>query len=89
MILTLHPEARDCDETLYIMYCDSINPTYCNLTRREFAQQRAFLGLPTIESVGRARRKLQEKRPDLRASKEATDKRYEEWKEVREYVKNE
>ncbi len=86
MILINHPEARDSDETLYIMYCDSINPTFCNLSRREFAQQRAFLGLPTIESVGRARRKLQETKPELRASKDATDKRYEEWKEVREYV---
>lgn len=87
--LVKHPQTRNSDTDLYISICERLNPGVTD--RFSFAyvlKNRRDLGLPNLESVGRCRRKLQEHNPLLRADKAVDDLRYEEWKEVREYVKD-
>ncbi|MCQ2369238.1 MAG: hypothetical protein MJ007_02040 [Paludibacteraceae bacterium] len=51
--------------------------------------ERKRLGFPNIESVGRCRRKIQEHNPLLRADKAVIDARYDNFKEVLDYVSTE
>lgn len=86
-ILERFPATRDNDQLLYYRVCEAINPKsltsnwgYVLLNRKEFM-------IPSIETVGRCRRKLQEKNPDLRASKKVEGFRAEREAEFREYAK--
>lgn len=86
-ILERFPATRDNDQLLYYRVCEKINSKaltsnfgYVLLNRKDFM-------IPTIETVGRCRRKLQEKNPDLRASKEVEGFRAEREAEFREYAK--
>lgn len=85
--LEQYPATRDNDQLLYYRVCEAINPKaltsnfgYVTLNRKDFE-------LPSIETVGRCRRKLQEKNPELRASKEVEGFRAEREAEFREYAK--
>ena len=86
-LLTNIPATRDSDDILYIEYINKVNPTLTKNDLASFLQYRAMYGVPSIESVGRARRKLQAHHPELRGSKGSTEARYKYWKEMREYVK--
>lgn len=62
---------------------------YPGITHRPFEdimKNRRMYGLPKIESVARVRRRIQEHRPDLRAPKDITEGRYDNWKEARDYA---
>ena len=80
------PFTRDSDEDLYIEVCNAICPEAMQSGFAFVLKNRAALGLPNYESVGRCRRKLQEHNPLLRASKKADDARYESFKEYLDYV---
>ena len=86
-ILERFPATRDNDQLLYYRVCEAINPKsltsnwgYVLLNRKEFM-------IPSIETVGRCRRKLQEKNSDLRASSKVKGFRAEREAEFREYAK--
>lgn len=83
------PKLRDDDNLLYIKICQKLNPVVLGMEFSTVLEHRASLGIPSIETVGRCRRKLQEFNPELRASKKATDARYDQFKEVMEYVSSE
>ena len=85
-ILLNNPKTRNSDTVLYEAICIKINPNVENMSFSEVMLNRDMLGLPKYNSVSRVRRKLQRDHEELRATKEVTDKRYENWKEVRDYV---
>lgn len=68
-ILTKHPDARDDDFRLYGWVCRSVCPNVMDLSFKQVLWQNNELGLPTYETVTRARRKLQQTRVDLRGKK--------------------
>ena len=86
-VLTEYPATRNNDRLLYYRVCEIINDKtltsnfgYVLLHQKDFE-------IPSIETVGRCRRKAQEKHPELRASKEVEEKRAERETEFREYAK--
>lgn len=87
--LEQHPETRDNDALLYLNICERFCPGVTSKPIGEVMARRKLLGLPLFETVGRARRKIQETNESLRGSTEATDARFENWKAVREYVATE
>lgn len=65
-ILERYPATKDDDIILFAEYCKLYFPQICNIP---FYQALYITGLPSYESVSRARRKLQEKYPELRGTK--------------------
>lgn len=80
------PSARNSDADLYLLICRDINPDIENLPFAVVLKNYKQLGIPKLESVGRARRKIQHDNPDLRATEEVTDGRYEKFKEFKDYA---
>ena len=64
-ILEHDPKARNSDEYLYLKVCEKVGGMYMNLSFWNVLLHRKAYGLPPYESVGRARRKLQETHPEL------------------------
>lgn len=85
-LLTTYPDTRDNDPLLYLMVCKLHSPHIAKLPLERVLLERKELGIPSYTSVGRARRKLQSEREELRATSEVIDGRYENWKEFREYA---
>lgn len=85
-ILEKNPKSRDSDKELYAWVCLYYNPEIQNVNFIQGLIHQTELGIPPFESVRRARQKIQHDNPHLRGSKRVTDKRYESWKAVREYV---
>jgi len=83
------PKLRDDDNLLYISVCKRINPHVIGMNFEDVLTNRSSMGIPSIETVGRCRRKIQETHPNLRSSKKAEDARYDQFKEVMEYVSSE
>ena len=82
-ILKEHPDTRDDDHKLYVWIVSIVKP---ELMRAPFG--RTFWdaksnGLPSYESITRARRKAQEKHPDLRGK--AWEKRHDR---ENDYIRN-
>ena len=75
-ILTNKPYTRNSDRDLYCAYLAKFDPS---VLRAPFVIVMQNKDLPSIESVGRARRKVQELYPELRA-----DANVEAFREVRE-----
>ena len=72
-VLATVPEARNSDNVLYIEVVRLIDQ---NVLRTPFAvvmQNLKLFNLPSIETVGRCRRKLQARFPELRADKEVEE----------------
>lgn len=63
--------ARDDDMVLYALVCKKVNPDVVKLPFSEVLLDHADYGIPNLESVGRARRKIQEQRQDLQSSQRA------------------
>lgn len=79
-------ETRGDDMALYAHYCGNRGADlYKVLTDREYRLRR---GIASYDSVGRIRRKIQKKRPDLRPTAEEIRKRREAEKEYKEYAKS-
>ena len=60
--------ARDDDMVLYALVCKKVNPDVTKVPFSEVLLDHAGYGIPNLESVGRARRKVQEQRKDLQSS---------------------
>ena len=85
-LLIKNPIYRDSDTLLYVAYCMEEKPEVRRMTFCEVMENLKELGLPTYESVGRSRRKIQEREPDLKGSKDVEEFRYENFKLAREYA---
>lgn len=85
-ILEILPKTRDDDSLLYIEYCRKVNASVLGMRFEDVLEFRNRLGIKSIESVGRCRRKLQEKCPELRGSYNATEDRYAKFKESMDYA---
>lgn len=85
-ILEENPQARCSDVSLYLAFCQKVNPDACRMEFSTVFQHRRELGLPNFDTVGRTRRKLQADHKELRATEGVTDRRFEKWKEFREYA---
>lgn len=90
-ILESKPQARESDSTLYYFVLKHIGSTH-NIDIDTMSMPRFLLHLkeypfPTIESVGRCRRKVVENNPDLAGSKTIQKIRAEKEQEYREYAR--
>ena len=88
-ILIDMPYARDSDINLFLAVCEKRRPGSTSRPLAEILLNLREYNIPTIESVGRARRKIQHDNPDLRGTEYVTNLRYENWKEVRAYALDE
>lgn len=64
-ILEHDPKARNSDEYLYLKVCEKVSGMCMNLPFWKVFLNRKAYGLPPFETVGRARRKLQETHPEF------------------------
>lgn len=80
-MLIKYPHARNSDAILYVKVVEYINPQAGRMTFDHVMYYLKDLGLPTIESVGRCRRKLQAEKPEL-----WSDKRIQKYREENERV---
>lgn len=85
-LLYQFPDTRNSDELLYLIVCKAVCKGADKLPLERVLLERSNLGLPNYASVERARRKIQRENPELRADEAVEDKRYEEFKEYKEYV---
>lgn len=85
-LLNDYPDTRNSDDLLYLIACKDICPSMANMPFENVILNINKLGLPKYKSVERTRRKIQAEKPELRATKEVEDKKYENWKEYREYA---
>jgi hypothetical protein len=82
-ILELFPEARDSDRTLTLLYHTLI----CGInSNAPYAEVMSTEGLPSEESLGRCRRRIQEKDESLRGTKAKEKIRLEEQVAYIEYA---
>lgn len=84
--LMIDPATRNSDVILYTKVCEKINPSATKLPFSTALLKSNELDLPKWESVSRCRRRLQEKNPCFRASKEVEEGRFRRWKDYRLYV---
>ena len=67
-ILQKNEDARNDDMVLYLVLCNLYLKDAGTMPLAEIMTRHKELGLPSFESVGRTRRKLQEKCPELLGS---------------------
>jgi hypothetical protein len=71
-VLKAHEKARNCDDYLYFLVCSIIGQQNGfdveNMTMAHFLLYRKEFKLPSYETVGRARRKIQQCHPELAGS---------------------
>lgn len=86
-ILEKDEEARNDDMTLYLKVCNACLKGAGAMPFAEVMTQYKCLGLPSFESVGRTRRKLQAQFPELSGSVRAQRLRAAGEKAYRKYAK--
>ena len=85
-MLATVPAARNSDNILYIEVVRLIDQQVLRLPLAVVLQNLKDYNLPSIETVGRCRRKLQAQFPELRANKAVEEFRSELEKEFREWA---
>ena len=83
--LEINKSAREDDNVLYIDVIYQINPAYVNVNFKMNFMNARKVGLPALESVSRARRKLQSENENLRGSSENQKAREERQIDMFEY----
>ncbi len=68
VILQKNEDARNDDMMLYLALCNLYLEDAGNMPLAQIMTKHKELGLPSFESVGRTRRKLQERHPELLGS---------------------
>ena len=86
-ILEKDEEARNDDMTLYLKVCNACLKGTGAMPFAEVMTQYKCLGLPSLESVGRTRRKLQAQFPELSGSVRVQKLRAAREKVYRQYAK--
>lgn len=67
-VLQKNEDARNDDMVLYLALCNLYLEDAGNMPLAQILTNHRELGLPSFESVGRTRRKLQERHPELSGS---------------------
>lgn len=88
-ILEKDEEARNDDMLLYLKVCNTCLKGTGAMPFAEVMAQYKYLGLPNFESVGRTRRKLQEKYPELAGNAHVKKLRRSREQDYRRYAKEE
>ena len=83
--LIVNPQTRGNDEYLYTKIAETVNPLALDMAFSYVLLNRAQLGLPSYDTVCRARRKIQAKHPILK-NEVAYDARAEKEKEAYLYA---
>ena len=86
-ILEKDEEARNDDMVLYLKVCSSYLRGTGAMPFAEVMSQYRYLGLPSFESVGRTRRKLQALHPELLDSVRIQKLRARQEQQYRKYAK--
>lgn len=86
-ILEENKMARNSDNYLYIEVCKRINPQVIHKPFMEVMSDLKAYNLPSIETVGRCRRKVVESNPELAGSSEVEVGRTLKEAEFREYAR--
>ncbi|MBZ0934982.1 hypothetical protein KWK86_004825 [Clostridioides difficile] len=86
-VLEKDEEARNDDMLLYLKVCNSCLKDTGAMPFAEVMMQYKFLGLPSFESVGRTRRKLQAEFPELAGTVRVQKLRAAQEKAYRKYAK--
>ena len=90
-ILEKDAAARDSDNVLMYKYLgiigNRINVDFDRVSVTSFFKNVGKNGIPSLETVGRCRRKLQEKHPELRGSEYVERKRREREDDFRSYAR--
>ena len=68
-ILNVREDARKNDDVLYLYVCEYFHRGISSMSLKNFLTTRKTTGCPDIASVKRARRKVFEKRPELKPKK--------------------
>ena len=68
-ILEAREETRNSNDILYLYTCEYFNNEAPYMTLNDFLKSRYLTSCPSFESVTRARRKVFEKRPELKPDK--------------------
>lgn len=74
-VLTYYPNTRSDDGLLVSKVMEKLNPSVKGLKFNFVLENRKALGLPSFETVTRARRKLQEKYPRYKAADDVANAR--------------
>ncbi|MDL2249631.1 hypothetical protein LJC51_03125 [Lachnospiraceae bacterium OttesenSCG-928-J05] len=85
--LSCNEKARDDDMTLYLCVCAICLPSVVNMSFANVMLRYRSLDLPNYESVGRIRRRLQAKHPELAASPDTKKRRAAQERLYRHYSK--
>lgn len=85
-ILTEKPTTRSNDYLLYREMCSRLCPQAGDIPLTTALEHHKSLGLPSLETVSRCRRKIQERNPDLRDPATAKVRAAEE-QEYRDYAR--
>lgn len=86
-ILETNKQARNSDNYLYIEVCKSINPQVIHKPFMDVMADLKAYNLPSIETVGRCRRKIVESNPELAGNSEVEAGRALNELEFREYAR--
>lgn len=90
-ILMIDPQTRNSDNYLFFKVCmHFLQQQGINIYELSFSALFLHLkqyGIPQFETVGRCRRKIQEKNPDLRGNRQVTEQRSENEEIFRDYMK--
>lgn len=87
-ILEKDYRARNSDNYLYVQVAKKINPQAVSMPFINVMYGMKDLDLPSIESVGRCRRKIQEKHPELWSDKQIQKYREEQEKTFEDYARS-
>ena len=87
-ILAEYPMARNSDMYLYVRVVKELNPDACKQPFVNVISNLKELGLPCIETVGRCRRKLQEKHPEYWSDKQVQEYREQARLEFEDYARS-
>lgn len=68
-ILDIRQDARENDDVLYLYVCEYFHRGVSSMSLKNFLTTRKTTGCPDVASVKRARRKVFEKRPELKPPK--------------------
>jgi len=77
-VLNNTPEARGNDNLLIVTIDKMVNPVVADMPYMMVMSNRAHFGLPSCETIRRARQKAQETHPELKPSKRVQDIRKDE-----------
>ena len=86
-VLQKNEDARNDDMVLYLALCNLYLKDVGTMPLAEIMTRHKELGLPSFESVGRTRRKLQERHPELLGSVRMQKIRAKGEKAYRKYAK--